>query len=196
MPPGSACVPEAMMPAPAAFAAVLELPTLKIELLALRITLLRLWKPRAEHYTALSEAFGLPWPSGPNTAAGGDTRVLWLAPDTWAIVGGEESASRERAGRALGERLHHVSEISEGRSVFSVRGPLARVLLGKGCSLDLHPSEFGEGCCAQSLLAQVPVLIEPRAASEPQASDYRIYADISYTGYLRAWFIDAALEYS
>jgi sarcosine oxidase, subunit gamma len=189
-------VPENALPIAATAAAVVQLPTLHIERLALPIALLRLWKPHAEHYSALSEVFGLPWPSAPNNVAGLDPRVLWLAPDTWAIVGSVEATVRQQAGRALGERLHHVSEISEGRSVFSVAGPLARALLSKGCSLDLHPQQFSEGRCAQSLLAQVPVLIEPRAVPQVHAIDYRIYSDISYEGYLRAWFKDAAVEYS
>jgi sarcosine oxidase subunit gamma len=169
---------------------------LHIEQLAVPIALLRLWKPHAEHFSALSEVFGLPWPSAPNSVAGLNTRVLWLAPDTWAIVGAVESTLRQQAGRALGERLHHISEITEGRVVFSICGPLARALFSKGCSLDLHPQQFSEGRCAQSLLAQVPVLIEPRAVSEAHAIDYQIYADISYEGYLRAWFKDAAIEYA
>jgi sarcosine oxidase, subunit gamma len=194
--PGSVCVPEPAMMSPAAIAAVIELPTLRITALSQRIAILRLWKPRAEHFSALSEVFGLPWPSAPNRAAGSDTRVLWLAPDTWAIVGQPEWKSRQYAARALGERLHHVSEVSDGRVVFSVSGARARALLSKGCSLDLHPREFCDGQCAQSLLAQVPVLIEPVALSEAHAIDYRLYADVSYGGYLRAWFADAAQEYS
>ena len=189
-------MPETALPIDAPSAVVVQLPTLYIEPVALRIALLRVWKPHIEHFTALSEVFGLPWPSAPNRVAGGDTRVLWLAPDTWAIVGSAESTLRERSGRALGERLHHVSEVTEGRAVFGVRGPLARALLSKGCSLDLHPRQFGEGHCAQSLLAQVPVLIEPLMVPQAHAIDYRIYADISYQGYLRAWFKDAAFEYS
>jgi heterotetrameric sarcosine oxidase gamma subunit len=195
--PENACVPEssatvAAEPSPR----VIELPTLTVERVPLRIAVLRLWKPHAEHFTALSEVFGFAWPSVANRVAGTECRALWLAPDTWAIVGPLESLTRDRAARALGERLHHVSEVSEGRAVFSVRGPLARSVLSKGCSLDLHPRQLAEGQCAQSLLAQVPVLIEPLAVNEPHALDYRLYVDISYAGYLRAWFIDASLEYS
>jgi sarcosine oxidase, subunit gamma len=175
---------------------VVDLPTLTVERVALRIAVLRLWKPHAEHFTALSEVFGLAWPAAPNRVAGTDCRVLWLAPDTWAVVGPPEATTRARAARALGERLHHVSEVSEGRVVLSIRGPLARTVLNKGCSLDLHPRQFAEGQCAQSLLAQVPVLIEPLAVAEAHAVDYRLYADISYAGYLKAWFGDATIEYS
>ena len=193
---GSACVPETSMSIALPSPVVVQLPTLSIEQVPLRIAVLRLWKPHVEHFSALSEVFVLPWPSAPNTVAGSDTRVLWLAPDTWAIAGPSAAMAHEQAARALLQRLHHVSVVTEGRAVFRVRGPLARLLLSKGCSLDLQPHQFGEGQCAQSLLAQVPVLIEPLAVTEPHTVDYQLYADISYAGYLRAWFADAALEYS
>lgn len=189
-------MPEMSSPIPAPRSPhVLQLPTLTVELLPLRIAVLRVWKPHAEHFNALSEVFGVAWPSAPNRVAGTDCRVLWLAPDAWAIVGPPEAMSGERAGRALAERLHHVSDVTEGRAVFSLCGPLARTVLNKACSLDLHPRQFAEGQCAQTLLAQLPVLIEALAVDEPHAVDYRLYVDISYTAYLRAWFSDATMEY-
>ena len=175
---------------------IVQLPTLEIALLPLQITILRLWKPQAIHFAALSEVFGVAWPSTPNRAVGSDCRVLWLAPDSWALVGPGEVLIRERAARALAESLYHLSDVSEGRSVFALSGPLVRGLLSKGCSLDLHPRELADGNCAQTLLAQVPVLIEPLAVDQPHALNYRLYADVSYTGYLRAWFNDAVIEYS
>lgn len=190
-------MPEMPIPIPAPPSPhVLQLPTLSVEHLALRIAVLRVWKPHAEHFSALSEVFGFAWPSAPNRVAGTDCRVLWLAPDTWAIVGPSEAMIRDQAARGLGERLHHVSDVTEGRAVFSLRGPLARTVLNKGCSLDLHPRRLAEGQCAQTLLAQLPVLIEPLAIDKPHAVDYRLYVDTSYTGYLRAWFSDATIEYS
>jgi sarcosine oxidase subunit gamma len=189
-------VPEALSIPAAAAAPVLELPTLTIESVPMHIAVLRIWKPHAEHFSALAEVLGFPWPAAPNQVSGTDTRVLWLAPDSWAIVGPAATSSREWAAQALGERLHHVSVVTEGRAVFTLRGPLARALLSKDCSLDLHPRKFGAGQCAQSLLAQVPILLEPLAVAEAHAVDYRLYVDISYVGYLRAWFADAAVEYS
>lgn len=160
-----------------------------------RVVLLRLRKPQADQFNALSEAFAIAWPSAPNTAAGSGPRILWLAPDTWAIVGLSYAAVREQAAKALGARLHHLSDVSEGRVVFCIRGALARIVLNKGCSLDLHPDVLAPGHCAQSLLAQVPILIEPLVEGTPAAAAYRVYADISYAKFLRTWFADAVLEY-
>jgi len=38
---------------------IVQLPTLEIALLPLQITILRLWKPQAIHFAALSELFGV-----------------------------------------------------------------------------------------------------------------------------------------
>jgi sarcosine oxidase subunit gamma len=175
---------------------VVQLPTLQIVQEGHRISLLRLWKAQVQHFGALSDAFDLAWPVLPNTVAGVVPRILWLAPDTWALVGSSASAIRERTARALGTRLHHVSDVGEGRAVFCIRGAIARAVLSKGCSLDLHPRELSPGRCAQSLLAQVPILIEPIEDTEPAAMAYRLYTDVSYEKYLRTWFADAVIEYS
>jgi sarcosine oxidase subunit gamma len=172
---------------------VIAMARLRIEQEAHLLALLRLWKPQPEHFEALSATFGLSWPSTPNTVAGPEPHVLWLAPDTWALVGASIAAVREQAARALGVRLHHVSDVSEGRVTFRVQGPLAQTLLNKGCSLDFHARELAVGRCAQSLLAQVPILIEP--VETPKDAAFRLYADISYARYLRAWFVDACVEF-
>jgi sarcosine oxidase subunit gamma len=160
-----------------------------------QFSVLRIWRPGPELHEALSREFGLPWPSQPNTVASHGATVLWLAPGEWAIAGLSVAEAAARAARACGPALHDVADVSDGRVQFDVSGALARDLLSKGCSLDLHPRAFGPGACAQSLLAQVPVLITVvSAASAP--TTYRLWADASLAHYLRAWFVDAALEFS
>lgn len=160
-----------------------------------QFSVLRLWRPGPQLHEALSREFGLPWPSQPNAAASHGATVLWLAPGEWGIAGLSVAEAAARAARACNPALHDVADVSDGRVQFDVSGGLARDLLSKGCSLDLHPRAFGPGACAQSLLAQVPVLITAvSAASAPAA--YRLWADASLAHYLRTWFVDAALEFS
>jgi sarcosine oxidase subunit gamma len=59
-------------------------------------------------------------------------------------------------------------------------------VLSKGCSLDLHPTAFAEGACAQTLLARVPVIL-CRTAAET----WQILVRPSFAPYLRAWLEDA-----
>ena len=160
-----------------------------------QFSVLRIWRAGPELHQALSREFGLPWPSQPNTAVSHGATVLWLAPGEWGIAGLPGAAAAASAARACGPALHDVADVSDGRVQFDVSGTFARTLLSKGCSLDLHPRAFGPGACAQSLLAQVPVLITAVTAAGTSAA-YRLWADASFARYLRAWFSDAALEFS
>jgi heterotetrameric sarcosine oxidase gamma subunit len=56
---------------------------------------------------------------------------------------------------------------------------------------DLHPRAFGPGCCAQTLFAKLPVIIDQVAA----APLYRLFVRRSAARWLAEWLIDAALEF-
>jgi sarcosine oxidase subunit gamma len=120
----------------------------------------------------------------PNKARGVDPRALWLAPNEWLISSGSADSSLLSFEPALSTALHHVSDVTDGHVVFDIGGDGARDLLANGCSLDLHHDVFGPNDCARSLLTNIPILIECREAPW----HFRLYADISYGWYLRAWF--------
>ena len=114
----------------------------------------------------------------------------------WIITDCPAAFAVERVAAACASALHLVSDVTDGRVCFTIGGGLSRELLAKGCSLDLHPGAFGLGACAQTLLAQVPVLLyRPGGASDDEAV-FRLYADISVAWHLRRWFQDAALEFT
>jgi sarcosine oxidase subunit gamma len=52
-----------------------------------------------------------------------------------------------------------ITNVSHGKVVLRVNGPLSRDLLAKSCPVDLHPRHFAPGCCARSLVADVPMVI-------------------------------------
>jgi sarcosine oxidase subunit gamma len=97
--------------------------------------------------------------------------------------------------RACGSSPDHVANVSGGRVQFELSGRRARTALAKGCSLDLHPRVFGPATCAQTLLAQVPVLIAGGATPDGTEA-FRVWVDVSLTHSRRAWLCDAALEYT
>ena len=65
-------------------------------------------------------------------------------------------------------------------------------VLAKGCTLDLHPSVFGQGICAQSNLAKANVLIS--MGHEPHAFDLIVRR--SFSDYLLRWLKVATAEYT
>ena len=87
------------------------------------------------------------FPVEPNTTAGD---VLWLGPDEWLAVGRRESDYPDAAA---------VVDVSANRVCFELTGDGVEDVLAQGCSLDLHPSVFAPGRCAQTLLAKAQVIL-------------------------------------
>ncbi len=177
---------------------------------------LRLDPGNDEAMAALKAAFGFALPTAPNTsvantsvangtAGDADTIALWLGPDEWWLV---EPGPEPETGPALAEKLRAalaghfaaVTEVGESRTCIRVSGPNARALLQKGCPLDLHPSVFKAGACAQSILAKAGVTLHLFAdESEEQAGAggpvFDIYVLRSFAEYLWVWLEDAGAEY-
>jgi sarcosine oxidase subunit gamma len=149
---------------------------------------------RGSPVRAVEAALGLPLPLEPGTSsASGTTTALWLGPDEWLVIGpprtGPELESRLRAAVDGGPAA--VVDVSAQRTTILVAGAQARDLLAHGCPLDLHPSTFPVGRCAQTLLARARVIIAGVSA-EPA---YRVLVCSSYARYLAEWLVDAATEY-
>lgn len=174
----------------AATAWTIDVPGLTVVERPVAVCVLRVRQPDPAA-AALAGAFGAAWPSTPNTITDAAPQVAWLAPGEWAIFA-PAAALEARVADACAGLTHHLAEVSAGRRLWRVAGDEARALIAKGCSLDTDPSLFPAGRCAQTLLAQVGVLLIPQAG-EGQAFD--ILADASFAGHLRAWFADAALEF-
>jgi sarcosine oxidase subunit gamma len=99
-------------------------------------------------------------PPAPNTATTWDGRdVLWLGPDEWLVVGdaGSEGSIQQELEGAMADRHHSVVDVSANRIVFDLSDGLE--LLSSGCGLDLHPSRWTAGTCAQTVFAHAQVIL-------------------------------------
>jgi sarcosine oxidase, subunit gamma len=135
-------------------------------------------------------------PTAPSTyAKNADTTVLWLGPDEW-LVTGTALAGPELEGRLRDAVSSHggtAVDVSGQRTTLRLRGSHSRDVLGKGCSIDLHPSVFGGGATAQTALGRTGVIL---LAVDGSDADYRILVRSSFARYLADWLLDAAQEYS
>lgn len=156
----------------------------------LSIHILRLWRPDAGTLRGLEAALGSALPTAANTAVGDIPRLLWMGPEEWAIIGAGEGLA-DRVAAACGAALHHLADVTDGRVLITVEGPAAPDLLAKGCGLDFHPRGFAGGTCAQSLFAQLRVLIE-RPTDAPA---FRLVFDRTYLAHLDAWLQTASAEF-
>jgi len=120
-------------------------------------------------------------------------RTLWLGPDEWLITAADGAAPElfSWMSRAAVSHRAEVTDLSAGRIIIEIAGSKARRLLEKGCGLDLHPRVFGPGCCAQTLFAKLPVIIDQTSA----APSYRLFVRRSAARWLCDWLIDAAEEF-
>ena len=151
---------------------------------------LRLRRPTPAMLEATSRALGVALPDKPNMVSAGAVRCLSIGPGEWMLVGALiDGAALEQAIAAAPAAL--TADLTEALVAWVVTGSHARDLLAKGCTLDLHPTIFGQDRCAQTALAQVFVTIE----RIPGADGFRIYADRSFAAHLELWFEDALIEF-
>jgi sarcosine oxidase subunit gamma len=151
--------------------------------------------PAARVARAVGDVLGAPLPARANTAVtAGDATVLWLGPDEWLVLAPEgRQESLEKALRqAIETEPGSVVDLSAHRTTVELSGGRARELLAKGCSLDLHPTVFTPGSCAQVLLAQAPVLLVAREGEHPT---YWLLVRASFATYVADWLLDACVEY-
>ena len=128
----------------------------------------------------VSDPSALPFdPPASNTVTTWGTRdVLWLGLDEWLVVGDgrTERTILEELELALADHHHSVVDVSANRAVFDlVDGPEG---LESGCGLDLDPSHWTPGMCAQTLFAQAQVILQQR-----DERTTRVFVRPSFAGY-------------
>ena len=85
---------------------------------------------------------------GPNAVTRGNgAAILWLGPRSWLVIADAVDATGGV-----------VFDVSASRVGWTLRGADARLVINKHCPLDLRPSAFAPGTCAQSVFGQVNVL--------------------------------------
>ena len=148
---------------------------------------------------AVENAVGCSLPKKLNTASmkGSDTAILALAPDEWLIVtkSGKGAGPEKRLRKKLQGQHASVTPVGEGHTVIRLAGNNVRNLLAKGCPLDLHPSAFGPGVCAQTLLARTGMLLHCLPSNSSKADLFDIYIARSFAEYAWSWIEDAGQEY-
>jgi sarcosine oxidase subunit gamma len=140
---------------------------------------------------AVTDVLKIALPLQPNTLAASETaKVFWLGPDEWLLVSIAQSAAEIVSGLRLSLGTVHsaVTDVTSGYTTIRLRGASGGDVLAKGCTLDLHPRVFGDGQCAQTLIAKAPVLIE----ALPATNTWPLIVRRSFADYLWHWLHDAS----
>jgi sarcosine oxidase subunit gamma len=118
--------------------------------------------------------------------------TIWLGPDEWLVVTDVDAvAVADQLEAAVGEEPGLVLDVSANRTVLELTGPQARLVLEKGCPVDLHPRAFGPGRAVATTLARVPVLLW-----QTGEASYRMLPRSSFADYVASWLLDAMVEHT
>ena len=115
--------------------------------------------------------------------------ALWLGPDEWLLVAGEEEQARlgEELARAVAGLPASVVDVSHAYAGLVAGGPAASEVLNAGCLLDLHAQTFPVGSCTRTLFVKATVVLWRRGPSE-----FRLEIGRSYATYAAALLCEAA----
>lgn len=143
--------------------------------------------------SAAQRILGQSLPLEANTLQQGAITTYWLGLQEWLILTsvGHGDALVDSLTDAIGEAFASVTVLSGGQICMRISGPMARALLAKGCTLDLHPRNFAVGDCAQTGLAKAAVLLG-MVGAEPV---FDIVVRRSFADYLAQWLQAAGREY-
>ena len=124
-------------------------------------------------------------------ATGPGVSVVWLSPDEFLVFSDGPPAELASAlVDALGGEPGSVIDLSANRTTFELAGPSARLVLEKGCPLDLHSRSFAVGTAYTTLIGSVPVVLWKVADDR-----YRILPRSSFADFLGRWLLDAMAEF-
>ncbi|MFM7718073.1 MAG: sarcosine oxidase subunit gamma, partial [Actinomycetota bacterium] len=88
--------------------------------------------------------------------ADGDREAIWLGPDEWLVVGppGTAAAIAADLGAAYAGTHASIVDVSANRVAYDLAGADVRDVLALGCTIDVHPTRWREGDCAQTLFGR------------------------------------------
>ena len=167
-------------------------------------TLIRVqtWDLGAPIPQALEDALALEWPTTVGVVATARANpaadhpapiaaVACLSPAEWLVIGAHSDAANllPPLFTAIAETPFRATTVADALARIELEGQASRLLLAKGCSLDLHPSRFSAGRCARTRLAGMPIVLWCL-----HESAFQCIVASSYREYLIAWLADASLE--
>lgn len=139
---------------------------------------------------AADRAFGVALPTTAcRAAAEGERAALWLGPDEWLLIAGEQAAAATTAAlaAALTALPHSLVDVSHRQVALELAGQDAPLLLAAGCPLDLEPSAFPVGMCTRTMLAKAEIVLWRTGADV-----FRIEVWRSFAAYVSAFLEEAA----
>ncbi len=155
---------------------------------------LRFQPIRTELLDWLQESLAIPIPQSPNTFNIQDNILCaWLGPDEYLVVSPPDKADRvaEDLERMVTNQFATFTRLSSAQTIIRITGENSIDFLGRGISIDLHPSQFSFGQCAQTVMAHSNVMILNHTRDNPLLD---IVVRRSFADHLWRWLLDVGKE--
>ena len=119
-----------------------------------------------------------------------------MGPDEFLIVSSQKHnrLSLEKFQKALEGKNCAIIDVSDTKCVLQISGEFAQETLMKGCSVDLHTSNFVPGSVVNTILDQTPITIV-RLKSVNSEDSFKIFVPRSYAYHLWLWLEVATKEH-
>jgi sarcosine oxidase subunit gamma len=149
------------------------------------------WELGASIPGGIEEVLGIAWPLDTGAVVSGLVDVLCTGPTDWLVLSRDPDAGAllEKLTAALEGGPFRATNLSSALGRIEVDGAATRVLLSKGCGIDLHPDHFPPGRCARTRLAGMPVILRCTGIET-----FECLVTLSYRDYLLLWLKDAATD--
>ena len=128
----------------------------------------------------------------PNRASGQSAWSLWLAPNQWLLTSTQLEGEFTKQLQAALPDDFTITAASSSRCAIDISGEAAEQLLNKGCGLNISSGVFMVGDCAQTVFAQVDILLQ-KLSEEPS---FRVFVGRSEADYLWRWLLRASGEFA
>ena len=148
---------------------------------------------------AIRDCLGVDLPRLPRSSARHEAvTVLWLSTDQWLVLAPRaDTPALVQALQVKLAGLHAlVCDVSDMRCIIRLSGPEARMVLMKGCSLNLLAPEIKAGFVKRALFAEIAALIHV-VDDDPDVIDlfvFRSYAEFAWEWLLRTGARNALVE--
>ena len=138
----------------------------------------------------LRQHFGLDDAPAQRVITTSNVMFLWTGPAQWLLISEqiEAGAIMTQLDEILACSDGTATDLSHGRVIVKVTGSQTRVLMAKGCPLDIESLAVGD--CAATHLGEIKVIIH-----WCQENACELYASRSFAISLLEWLLDAAGEF-
>lgn len=135
------------------------------------------------------EAYGLSLPRARRFATRGDLTCVWAGPGRW-LFEADDPLLADRLRADFGTQVSIVDQSCSSLDV-DVHGARVRDVLAKGVPIDLHPTAFGVGTVAFTLVSRIDVQLR-QLGDQPR---YRLSVSRSYFDSFLNWLTASAAEF-